>query len=241
MSAVRCVIMQPTYLPWAGYFNLISQADHFVFLDDVQYERQSWQNRNRVLVDGRVHWLTVPAVREELGQPISAVEIDDNIRWRAKHARLIEQSYSKHDHIADAREILPMIIDPSRTKLADLNIAIISVVANRLGLAPSFHRSSELGISGPRSARLLRICERFGCDEYLSPVGANGYLERDRVFDGAAVRLRFQDFVPAEYAQRHAGAFIGYLSFIDVLANLGWRATREYARGRYRVTNGASA
>ena len=63
---MRCVIMQPTYMPWAGYLHLIDQADVFVFLDDVQFEKQSWQNRNRVLVRGAPHWLTVPVLRQHL-------------------------------------------------------------------------------------------------------------------------------------------------------------------------------
>ena len=80
-----CSIMQPTYLPWAGYFNLISSSDFFVFLDDVQFSKQSWQNRNRILIGDKMHWLTVPVLRENLKDKIYKIKIDDTRNWRKKH------------------------------------------------------------------------------------------------------------------------------------------------------------
>ena len=92
---MKCVVMQPTYLPWTGYFNLIFQSDVFVFLDDVQYERGSWQNRNRILLNGQPHFLTVPSIRTQLSEQIKMVEIDAKKNWRSKHVKTIKQAYGK--------------------------------------------------------------------------------------------------------------------------------------------------
>jgi hypothetical protein len=230
---MKCAIMQPTYLPWSGYFNLIASVDVFVFLDDVQYERQSWQNRNRVLVGGKAHWLTVPAVRLELAQTFNTVQVDDTQGWRKKHVQLLEQTYGKHPHGPEMLDVIRAIADPAVAGLADLNIKLILEFSRRLELAPRFARSSELGIEGQRSERLLRICEHFACGEYLSPVGSAEYLAEDKVFDSAPVKLSFQQFKAPPYPQRKAPAFVESLSIVDVAANLGWKRTRDYIQGRY--------
>src|SRR5258708_7586617 len=128
-----CVIMQPTYLPWAGYFNLIHQADAFVFLDDVQFEKQSWQNRNRVILDGQPHWLTVSVNRESLQQKIFEITLDEKANWREKHVRLIEQVYSKKPFKSDLSEILELIIDKNTKLLNELNTKIIQKCCEKMG------------------------------------------------------------------------------------------------------------
>jgi hypothetical protein len=84
-----CAIMQPTYLPWAGYFNLISQSDVFVFLDDAQFQKNSWHNRNRILVNHLPHWITLPVRHAALCQTIRQTELDDSKNWRRKHIKLL--------------------------------------------------------------------------------------------------------------------------------------------------------
>lgn len=234
---MKCAIMQPTYLPWSGYFNLISQVDVFVFLDDVQYERQSWQNRNRALVGGKAHWLTVPAVRLELTQIFNTVKVDDTQGWRKKHIQLLEQTYGKHPHGKEMLDAARGLTDASVTGLADLNIKLIGEFSRRMDLEPRFVRSSELGVEGQRSERLLKICRHFGCDEYLSPVGSAEYLAEDKVFDSASVKLSFQQFKAAPYAQHKNQAFVESLSIVDVAANLGWAQARDYVLGRYAAVS----
>ena len=100
------VVMQPSFLPWAGYFNLMARADDFVFLDDVQLEKQSWQTRNRWLIGGQVHWITVPVRHSHLAQTIAETEVVDTSHWRAKLARGFAQHYGRHRHAADAHAML---------------------------------------------------------------------------------------------------------------------------------------
>ncbi len=230
MNQKTIVIMQPTYLPWAGYFNLMSEADVFVFLDDVQFEKQSWQQRNRVLVHGQPHWLTVPVRHESLSQLIRDIRIIAENPWRRKHASLIEQNYCRHPFFAELNAVLQLLNDDSLDRLAELNMAIIQRVAHQLALHPSLGCASQLGVSGSRSEKLLGICEHFGCEKYLSPVGSAEYLEKDGVFSKAKVRLCFQDFSPAPYPQHGTETFCSHLSILDVIANIGVEQTKSYIR-----------
>ena len=222
--------MQPTYFPWAGYFNLIARVDAFVFLDDVQYEKGTWQNRNRVLLDGQPHWLTVPATREFLGQAINQVVIEDRRNWRRKHFKLLNQAYAKHPYAAEMMEAAGKLLKPELTRLAELNIAIITELSSKFGATTRLLRSSELGIEGGRTQRLIDICAHLDCDEYVSPVGSSGYLAADRFEQKTAIRLSFTDYVPAPYPQRSAAQFVSHLSVLDIIANLGWEGAAAYVQ-----------
>ncbi|MBI2896218.1 MAG: WbqC family protein [Deltaproteobacteria bacterium] len=228
---MRCVVMQPTYLPWAGYFHLVASADVFVFLDDVQFEKSSWQSRNRILVKGEPHWITVPIKRLGLRQTIREVEINDREKWRKKHVMMLSQTYARHPccrQMLDAVE--PAIGDGETTLLAELTMALIRRVSEGLGLGARFLRASETGVQGRRTERLVRLCEHLGCDEYLSPAGSREYLEGDGDFARSTIRLTFQDYVPATYEQPGAAGFVSHLSIVDVLSSLGWSGTAEYVR-----------
>lgn len=225
----RCAVMQPTFLPWAGYFELISAVDVFVFLDDVQFEKQSWQSRNRILIGGRPHWVTVP-VHASLDQTIREIETDESRHWRKKLLRTLEQAYARSPVRQAMLDLVREELALAGTSLAELNIRLILAVATRLELEPLFMRASELEIAGSRSERLVRICEHFGCDEYVSPVGAADYLASDGCFESSRVKLSFQDYHPQPYSQPGASEFVSHLSWVDVVANLGWERAAEYIR-----------
>lgn len=227
---MKCVIMQPTYLPWSGYFNLIAQADVFVFFDDVQFEKGSWQSRNRILVNGQAHFITVPTVRESLSQHINTIQTDTKQKWRLKHTKLLQATYGKHPYGQAVLEITNTILDESFALLAELNINLIAAISEKLNLRPRFVRSSELNITGQRSERLLKFCQHFGCAEYISPVGSAEYLAQDGVFENAPVKLTFQQYTPGVYEQKGADDFISHLSIVDVAANIGWDNAAEYVR-----------
>jgi hypothetical protein len=226
---MKCAILQPTYLPWAGFFNLMHRVDVFVFLDDVQYERRTWQNRNRVLVQGAPCWLTVPVHRDYRGKTIRDVEVPAD-QWRRKHWRLLEQAYAHHPFADQMLEAAQPMLDPALDRLGELNIRIISALAARLAIGTRLVRSSELGVGGVRTGKLIGISERLGCDEYVSPPGSAGYLAEDRFTELTAVRLSFNEFTPAPYPQRGSTEFISHMSVLDVIANLGLEQTAAYIR-----------
>ena len=219
---MKVAIMQPTYLPWAGYFRLIARVDHFVYLDDAQYERGSWHLRNRVLVGGRAHWLTVPVRRQHLGENLDRVQVDDRRDWRRKHLALLEQSYARHPYRRALLEAIAPIADRALTTLADLNIALIERCCLGLGIATPRSRASSLDVSGKRTARVAALCERLGATRYLSPPGARDYLAADGFTENTRVALEFAEFTPPPYPQPSTAEFISHLSIADVLASLGW-------------------
>jgi WbqC-like protein family len=228
--------MQPTYFPWAGYFNLIRSADVFVFLDDAQFERGTWHNRNRVLVDGRAHWLTVPTIRERLGSPLNEVGTDEKLPWRRKQIALLRQNYGRHAHGSEMLDLAERAIGDSRDSfLAILNMRIIAECCRQLQIKTPLLRASELGVPGTRSVRVARICDHLKCEEYLSPPGALEYLLEDGFCSLTPARLLIQDFQPEPYVQRGAAVFVSHLSILDVVANLGWRDAAGYI-GRGAVT-----
>lgn len=227
---MKCAIMQPTYMPWAGYFNLIGQVDIFVFLDDVQYEKRSWQSRNRILIQGQAHWISVPVRYAGRSQTINLKQVDDEQKWRDKHYKMLSFAYAKHPYAGEMLDITRVILDPAMSCLADINIKLIQEFASHLGLPAKFIRASQLSAGGKRSEHLMRICQILGCDEYLSPRGSAEYLEEDGVFSNSPVRLLFQEYIPSPYPQLGTESFISHLSIIDVLANLGWKRTFQYVQ-----------
>jgi hypothetical protein len=225
--------MQPMYLPWAGYFNLIAVANHFYYLDDAQYERGTWQHRNRILLNGQPQFLTVPVRREHLGQQIDRVQIDPiDTSWRRKHAETIRYAYRRAPHWGDLQSIVDLIGDPQFVLLADLNIALTEQFCALLSIATPRARTAALELDLPRSPKIIELCRRAGCDEYLSPRGAAEYLAEDRFVELSQVRLTFQEYDPAPYVQGRSTEFVSHLSIVDVIAHLGAAAAGAYVRGQ---------
>ena len=227
-------IMQPTFLPWLGYFDLIDQAEMFVFLDTVQFEKQSWQQRNRIRTAKGLEWFTVPVfIKGRFGQSIRDVVIRTTT-FPDKHIKALKQHYGKtpyyNDHIAELEEIFVSArTDPS---LARLNIALIRWLSGRLGTPGRVICASELAAEGQRSTRLVSILRELGATRYLSPIGSLQYLAADRsVFASAGVQVLVHNYFHPEYRQRYT-PFERGVSAIDLLFNEGPGATEIIRSGR---------
>lgn len=232
---MKCAIMQPTYLPWPGYFNLIDQADYFIFLDDVKIEKQSWQTRNRLFGKEGPLWLTVPIEGSRLDL-ISEVKINDRTKWRKKHLLTLSQTYAKHPYGKQVIDLIqPLIEDQKRDKLSDLSTALIMKLAKSLNIESKFYHSSALHLPGKRSEKLLNILSHFNCREYLSPVGSKGYLEEDGCLQKANVDIYYQDFQFAPYRQHRFDGFQPMLSVIDLIANIGFEKSREWIENGWKL------
>lgn len=224
--------MQPTYLPWAGYFNLMAHAEVFVMLDDVQFCRSSWQCRNRILLQGSEHLLTVSVTDVSLGMPIREVRLMPGI-WAAKHWATLNAAYGKTAHGPQVLSLLkPVYAEATRyTHLVDWNQRLIETLARALLIETPLVRASDLACSGQRSSHLLALCDRLGVTEYLSPRGSSGYLTEDDFAGNGCVGLRYQTFTPTPYAQRKAPAFVSHLSVVDVMAQQGLDVARRHVLG----------
>lgn len=225
-------IMQPTFLPWIGYFDLIDQADIFVFLDTVQFEKQSWQQRNRVRTPNGLEWLTVPVyITGRFGQTIREVEIKTDV-FPEKQIKTLQCHYSKTPYFDEYWPELEAILHSAKQdrSLARLNMSFICWLAGLLGISSRFVLASDLNVENRRSERLVGILKNIGADRYLSPRGSMEYLLQDReVFAQAGIPILFQTFVHPEYRQRYAPFEIG-ASAIDMLFNEGAAGTAGLMR-----------
>lgn len=218
--------MQPTFLPWIGYFSLIAQADDFVFLDDVQFSKQSWQSRNRILGPNGPVMLTLPVARKPSFPRICDAQLGQPGFDRKLLAR-IKGCLGTAPHWAEVETLLDKGLARAPLGLASLNIGLIRDIGTALELETQFHKSSDLGLPEcDRSARLLQICQALSDDVYLSPVGSAGYLRESNPFSEETVRLRFLNFTHPEYRQKN-WPFQSHMSIIDALAWVGAENTRK--------------
>ena len=214
------VVLQPGYLPWLGYFDLMRRADVFVHYDDVQFDKHGWRNRNRVKGPNGAVWLSVPVLHSgRSGQSILDVEIDDRQDWRRKHVATISQLYTRAAFLPTILPRFKDILERPWGRLVDLDLALVDWLAAELGITTSRHRASELCIGGDRNERLLNLCRHFGVKHYLSGSAARDYLDAER-FKAAGLGVTWHDYPHPSYAQLH-GDFVPYLSILDLLLNAG--------------------
>lgn len=227
-------IMQPTFLPWVGYFDLIDLVHEFVFLDNVQFVKQSWQQRNRILGPKGLEWLTVPVFTSgRFGQKIFDVEIRSEC-FPDKQLRTIEHHYSRapfFNHYWD--ELCSRFKSlEDNSSLASLNMLLIRWLSDSLQIDGNFHVASELGSEHGRSERLVDIIHTLGGDRYVSPIGATAYLKQDKtVFSSSGIEVMIHKYCPRPYKQLQPG-FASGASAIDILFNQGADAGQIIRSGR---------
>lgn len=237
------VVEQPNYLPWIGYFDLLAQSDTWIWLDDVQYTRRDWRNRNRVAnARGEVLWLTVPVkVAGRFTQRIRDVEIDATQPWARRHLATLQHCYAAAPHWPEVHDLLAGILAGGHRHLAELTIDLTDALASWLGIAPRRERSSTLGLEEvERQERMLVLCDRFQATAYLSGPTAEAYLA-PAAFIAAGVELRYVVYDYPAY-ERGGRAFVPQLSILDPLCWLGPTGTAAYLRrhgGRWRTPVGA--
>jgi hypothetical protein len=235
----KIAIMQPTYLPWIGYFALMAAVDEFILLDDVQFARKSWQQRNRIKGPSGLVTLTVPVHRTGvLDTPIDRVQIDWSSDFAGKHIRTIETAYAEASHFGEHWTALGQLIGRETPQLADYTIALIEKLRSALGINTTLLRSSTLQLSGKREGRLVAMCRARGAGTYVSPMGSHDYLEGSDAFESAGIELLYDNYSHPTYPQLH-GDFISHLSAVDLLLNCGSSSLEILTRGT-RLTPAAS-
>lgn len=218
------VINQPTYLPWLGYFEQMARADVFVFLDSVQFERASWQCRNRLEAKhgDSQRWLAVPVEKQPLSTRIHDVRISAaRSDWGAQHLDELASRLGHAPHFRAMRDLVAPHLLGGYVSLAELNIALIHDIAKAIGLDPTLVRSSTLAVEGSKGHLVLDLVRTLGGTTYYAAAGSAAYLEPLRpTFEDAGVALVFQDWPHPVYAQGSA-PFTSHLSVVDALAWVG--------------------
>jgi hypothetical protein len=218
---MKLVIMQPYFFPYLGYFQLIHAADRFVFYDDVNYIKNGWINRNRLLLNGAAHYFTVPLAGASPFAPIDATRFAAaDERWRRKMRETFRAAYARAPHGEAALALLERVLGTATDSIAELARASVKAAAEHCGLARTMRDSSRAYGNGELSgqARVLDICRREGADLYVNAPGGRGLYD-EAAFRAAGLELRFLAGRLPPYRQVGAGAFVPGLSILDIVAN----------------------
>jgi hypothetical protein len=212
-------IHQPAYLPWLGYIERIKKSDLFIFLDTVQFEKNSFTNRNLIKGANGQYWLTIPVKKKgHLSKSLLETEIARDIDWRKNHLMSIKSSYSKTASFHEKYEKIYKVYDNNETLLADLCFNHLLFWLGELNIKTKIIRSSSLNISSKKSDLILDICQEVGATTYLSgPMGKN-YLEENN-FISNGIKLDYDYFEPTPYPQLF-GSFIPFMGIVDYWFNV---------------------
>ncbi len=226
-------IHQPHYLPWPGYFDKVDCADVFVLLDCVQFEKNGWQNRNKIKTADGWMWLTVP-VRHRLGTNIAETEIVNTTTWAKKHMNALVTNYSRAPYFAVYEGYFHDVYSRGWEYLSELNMEMLRYFCEKTGISTKILTASSLGeLPTDPNDRLVQIVEKAGGDVYLAGIGARGYFQ-GKSFKDAGITVVFQDYEPVAYNQLY-GEFIPQMAIVDVLFNMGEDSLHFIRKGRRTV------
>ncbi len=217
---MKCVILQPSYIPWRGYFHQIWKADLFIFYDDVQYDKNGWRNRNRIKTAQGLQWLTIPVHNKgsvSEGTPINKIKISWEKPWALHHWRGIQFAYRNAPFFSRYEQFFSEIYSRKSELLSAFTIDTTIEISRLLGIDhTNFIRSSELtNIKGTKTDRLISILEQVGANHYISGPSAMDYIEQEK-FESAGIDLEFMSYDYPEYEQLHP-PFEPQVSIIDLL------------------------
>jgi hypothetical protein len=228
---LTAAIVQSSYLPWKGYFDLLRSADVFVLYDDVQYTKRDWRSRNTIKTAQGPLWLTVPVrVKGRYHQRIQDVELAEQ-GWAEQHWRSIEQAYRRAPGYSACGPMVRGWLEAcaGMTHLSQVNRFLTERVAAALHIDTPLLNAADLGRVPGRSENLLHLCQRVGATTYLSGPAASSYLD-EALFERAGVQVRYMDYSGyPEYPQLHP-PFEHAVSVVDLLLNVGEDAHRYLDR-----------
>lgn len=208
------------FLPWAGLFEQVRLADVFMHYDDVQLPQgRSFISRVQVKTDDGPRWLTAPLDRIRSGKMINQVLFCDEPGWRNTHLSTLRRAYARAPHAAQMISLAEEVYAQPTERLDEFNINAIERISSWLGLKAAFCRSSDAGVHGSSSERLVRLCQHADASIYVTGHGAARYLDHE-LFERSGIEVRYMDYKLPAYPQQH-GDFTPYVSILDGIANCG--------------------
>lgn len=232
---MKAAIIQSNYLPWKGYFDIIHDVDSFVFLEDVQYTKNDWRNRNKIKTPNGTQWITVP-VHSDLDKCIFQTKIDNSKKWEEKHKKAIHANYASSCYYDTYKDNIIKIYNKRFDSISELNIHAIKLICKILDINVKYFNSNDLNITGNKDDKIIKICNKIGAEAYLSGPAAKSYIDENK-FEDAGIQLEYKDYLGyPEYSQIW-GDFDHFVSIIDVIFNCGeespyyiwgWRDGTEY-------------
>jgi hypothetical protein len=214
------VILQPGYLPWLGFFDLMFKSDVFVIYDDVQFDKHGWRNRNRIKTPRGALWLTVPVLTKGRNRPTNREILVNNCeRWAKRHIGSLRQYYSKAPFYHDYFGLFEQVLNKNWEFLIDLDMALIETLMNLLGFSRRIVFASDLSVSGGQTERLVAFCRHMGARFFLEGDAGRVYLD-EALFAEHGIELQYHAYRHPVYRQLH-GDFLPYMSVVDLLFNHG--------------------
>lgn len=209
---------QPAYLPWLGYFDKIKRSDVFIFLDTVQYEKNSFTNRNKIKTQNGPIWLSVPVIKtDHFDKTMREMPIDKNSHWQRKHLNSIQQSYSKAPHF---KELMPKLQDlyaKDYDNIVDATWDHLIFWLDVLDIHTKIIKSSSLDVSSKKSDFVFDLCRAVNADYYISGALGKDYLDIEK-FERAGIKVEFQDYQHPIYPQLF-GEFLPDMGVVDFAMN----------------------
>jgi len=216
---MKAAIIQSNFFPWKGYFDIIHDADIFVFLEDVQYTKNDWRNRNKIKTPFGAKWITVP-IKGGINQKIFEVQISNSTNWIEKQKRQIDAAYSRAQFYDCFKEEITNIYLKKFDLLSELNIYAIKKISKLLDIDTKFLNSTDIKINGIKTEKIIHICQEVGATSYISGPAAKAYINEND-FINAGITLKYKDYNSyPEYPQLW-GKFDHNVSIIDLLFNCG--------------------
>jgi hypothetical protein len=235
MTAKKVAIIQSNYIPWKGYFDVINSVDEFIFLDEVQYTRRDWRNRNLIKTAQGLQWLTIPVnVKNNFTIRIDEVTVADH-DWGRKHWASITNNYSRAVFFKDYKDLFAeLFLAPGETHLSRVNYNFIRAINDLLGITTKLSWSTDYPAAPGKSERLLSLCQAAGATEYLSGPAARNYLD-EKLFNEQGISVSWMDYNGyPEYRQLYP-PFEHGVTILDLLFNEGKNATL-YMRSFQSIT-----
>lgn len=224
----RVAIIQSNYIPWKGYFDIINMVDEFILLDDVQYTKQDWRNRNRIKTREGVKWLSVPVSVAKLSTPINAVKIADS-DWTRSHWKGLQGNYSTTRYFQNYRQVFEdLYLGCKESSLSLINYRFINAICDMLSIKTRISWSTDYQLEGDRSEKLVSLCRQAGAQEYLSGPAAKAYLD-EHLFNSWNIDVRWMDYTGYPvYRQSYCPPFIHEVSIIDLLFAEGANGAKKH-------------
>jgi hypothetical protein len=230
---MKCVILQPSYIPWRSYFHQIQKADLCIFDDDATFDKDGWRNRNRIKTSTGTKWLTIPvtagAGRQLHTTPIHQVRVCEDQLWQATHWKTLQHAYARAPYFKRYAEILDPFYHSHTSLLGEFVVRLTLVLAEQLGIRHAqFRKSSDLDPVGSKTDRLVSMLKSVGATHYISGLSAREYLDESKLWKAGVTLEYLEDGYP-EYEQLHP-PFDPNVSVVDLLFMKG-PAAHEYIWG----------
>jgi len=231
---LKVVIIQPAYAPWLGYLAQMAEADVFVCLDDVQFNRKYWQSRNRIISrTGEVEYIEVKTKKSHLATLIKDILIADDYDQNL-FIEKIRRLYSGLEGVDYVFEhIVPIYTEfyKQGCLLAESNFKQLLHIKELLGFNCTILKASDMQLNESRTAtqRLLNICKELGAKKYLATLGARTYMEQElNIFPENNIQVLWQSFQHQNYLKNQDKRFVSHLSYVDFLIHNDCKSLPSY-------------